>query len=116
MYVRGSHCRELVEARIAGLADATALLGGEGYGADALVESVFPHRETWIAPAGTALLADTFGFHKGIPPQTKHRLMFWARYGLHAAGPDAKRMPRASLLSRVSDDEMTRYISHGVFR
>lgn len=33
--------------------------------------------------AGSAVMEDTFGLHRGIPPKTP-RLLFWARYGLHA--------------------------------
>jgi hypothetical protein len=52
------------------------------------VDSIFPSAlraltsEVW-GPAGSAVMEDTFGLHRGIPPKTP-RLLFWARYGLHA--------------------------------
>ena len=36
----------------------------------------------WKGPAGSAVIADTYGLHMGIPPQQGERLMLWVRYGI----------------------------------
>lgn len=48
---------------------------------DAFAEHV--GRERWVdftGPAGTVILADTRGFHKGVPATKRHRDIFWATY------------------------------------
>jgi hypothetical protein len=44
----------------------------------------YPHSamRTFTGPAGSALLADTYGIHKGAAPQTRPRLAFLAQYSL----------------------------------
>ena len=36
----------------------------------------------WKGPPGSAILADTYGLHMGIPLIEGERLMVWVRYGL----------------------------------
>jgi hypothetical protein len=38
------------------------------------------------APAGSIIIADTWGFHRGEPPRAHHRFASWWRYGLGLAG------------------------------
>jgi hypothetical protein len=101
VFVRRTHKQPLVRAHlegpgVAGLRrfspeDQARLLGGvlfeaDGYGSDPIIETLFGDLiDTVVGPAGTAILADTSAFHKGVPPQGRHRLMCWARYGLYAS-------------------------------
>ena len=39
--------------------------------------------EEFTGPAGTAVIADTFGLHHGTMPKTRDRLVCWIRYGLY---------------------------------
>ena len=53
-------------------------------GIDGALNALFkPYMETICGKAGTAMLGDTYGFHKGIPPTESPRLMFWGSYGLY---------------------------------
>jgi hypothetical protein len=53
-------------------------------GIDDILNPLFgPYMETIVGNAGTALLADTYGFHKGTPPIQNSRLMFWGSFGLY---------------------------------
>jgi SAM-dependent methyltransferase len=53
-------------------------------GYDDILNTIFsPFMNTISGNAGTALLADTHGFHKGTPPTQTPRLMFWGGFGLY---------------------------------
>ena len=39
--------------------------------------------ETMVGKAGTGILADLSGLHRGLPPTEGDRLMVWFRYGLY---------------------------------
>ena len=39
--------------------------------------------EEFTGPAGTAVIADTFGLHHGTMPKERDRLVCWIRYGLY---------------------------------
>jgi hypothetical protein len=73
-----------------------------------------PHRETVGGPAGTCVLENTYGLHKGEPPQTK-RLLAWIRYGLYrnAANLSDKitPVPRHLVAGRIPDTPRHRYIN-----
>jgi hypothetical protein len=132
VYVRRTHRPELIESRLAELdeaelsvldqderqlLDANTLATMEGYGTDRIIEAVFGEQSDVVAgPAGTAILADTFGFHKGILPQVGSRLMFWARYGTYANfSPPTQRVNRSLVGDRLPADERTRYITRALF-
>jgi hypothetical protein len=132
VYVRRTHRRDLIEHRLAmaGAADLSALdpqdrrllnvdmlAAMEGYGADRVIETVFGAQADVVeGPAGTAILADTYGFHKGIPPRTERRLMFWARYGTYPNfTPPTQRVSRLLVGDRLPADERTRYINRALF-
>jgi hypothetical protein len=122
-YVRCSHdahvlARLLVQG---GLPEAQlphvieALFAGTGYQnsetAEALLGGLI---HTWIAPAGSAILADTYGLHMGKPPHEGERLMFWARYGLGANDgmvADADVGGGVDLSARIGRDPRTRYVN-----
>ena len=83
-----------------------------GYGRDPLYEALFRGQiDTITGPAGTALIADTSGLHKGIPLTSGRRLMFWARYGLYRNNWAASPVPAALTAGRLSADPATRYIN-----
>lgn len=46
---------------------------------------------THSAQAGTGIIENTFGLHRGLIPQKKPRLMAWARYSLFPVVPNLKK-------------------------
>ena len=65
--------------------------------------------ETVTGPRGTLMLVDTGGLHKAIPPKTKPRLLFWARYGVSNppasyAWDSLSPLPRAEIGDRYPSD------------
>jgi hypothetical protein len=66
-------------------------------------------------PRGTALLADTYGLHKGIAPTTGRRMVFWARYGLYAnlayGTMKMAPLPWSMIGHRLPDDARSRYVN-----
>jgi len=130
VYVRGTHRRAPIERHLAerpdavraldaedrALLDAGALYGAEGYGSDRLIEGLFADRvEITTGPAGTAFLADTYGYHKGTPPRSKRRLMFWARYATRPIYPAAYRVSWSLAPSRLAAEARARYVNRGIF-
>ena len=60
------------------------LLSGERYLAeDKIQELLGPDTLTVKGQQGTAILTTPAGFHRGLAPSDKPRLMIWARYGMH---------------------------------
>jgi hypothetical protein len=122
-YVRHSHSKAvLTDVLIKSgwqKADVEALVNpmfvGIGYDQSAKADAVLGHLATvWKGPAGSAILADTYGLHMGIPLVEGERLMLWVRYGLGpncssfdgGAGTDADQ-----LRSRIPQTERARYIN-----
>lgn len=95
-----------------------ALVRGEGYGLDPAINRLFGHRTDMIAAsAGSGLIADTYGFHMGLPPERGPRLIFWARYGLHANfGPPSPPVEWRRVARRISWDERAAYINRALIR
>jgi hypothetical protein len=90
-YVKYSHDKTKLAAKLSALGwsegdirtAADPLFRGEGYEVSALAEAlVGPLATVWTGPAGSAVLADTYGLHMGIPLTEGARLMVWVRYGL----------------------------------
>jgi len=132
-YIEGTHDRDAVERRIGrslwplfyrlrgrrwihGAEDFRRLNSGSGYGHDVVYRRLFgKHIRRFEGRAGTAIVTDTFGLHRGAPPRTRTRLCTWLRYGLYAN--EAYRIDRtepapASLVrDRIRDDAATRYIT-----
>jgi len=93
VYVKGSHqSAELTSARAQADADIV-----ETFGANAVTRLT--------APAGSWFLEDVYGFHKGLLPKSKPRLMVAIEYNLYPS-PLA---PKAPLLPR--DDRFDPYIN-----
>jgi hypothetical protein len=91
------------------------LFRGVGYDQSAKADALLGHLATvWKGPPGSAILADTYGLHMGIPLIEGERLMVWVRYGL---GPNCSSFgggdgSRADLLrSRIPRTERARYIN-----
>ena len=84
VYVRGSSRQAVLETGKAQTDDAII----EAFGEDAVTRIT--------APAGTWFLEDVYGFHKGIPPKTKPRLLLGIEYNLYPSplSPKAPLLPR----------------------
>jgi hypothetical protein len=92
-----------------------------GYGLDDVYERLLgTNIETIIGDAGCAFMADTSGLHRGLPPRTGDRLIFWARYGLlpnWSMDEDwFEPVPRSELACPLPDDALTRYINRALIR
>lgn len=93
VYVKGSHRSSLIESgRAQADADIVAAFGAE---------AVTPI----MAPAGSWFLEDVYGFHKGLLPKTRPRLLVAVEYNLYPS-PLA---PKAPILPR--DDKFDPYIN-----
>jgi len=133
VYVRRTHRIELFEQEMA-KAEAGALddidprvreavsagefRRGQAYGLDPAILKLFGHLTDMIpGPAGSGLIADTYGLHMGIPPESGPRLIFWARYGLHVNdGPQAPPVEERLIASRIPWDDRARYINRALYR
>jgi hypothetical protein len=131
VYIRRTHRRDLIEKRLSDVRelapaltddewrrmDAQVLSATEGYGSDRFLQTVFgEHSDVIVGQAGSAILADTYGFHKGVPPKAKPRLMFWARYGTYANfSPPTQRIPWSIAAGRLPSDARTRYVNRALF-
>ncbi|MEO0650195.1 MAG: phytanoyl-CoA dioxygenase family protein [Planctomycetota bacterium] len=82
-YVRGSH-RNLIDA-----------VARDGRHTDESIHAAYgPEAELQICgPAGTVLLADTLGFHKGLPPTAGPRLMLQLEFTTSLFGAPLNRVP-----------------------
>jgi hypothetical protein len=92
-----------------------AMFSGTGYQHSEQSEAQLgEYIHTWVGPAGTAILADTYGLHMGKPLQQGERLMFWARYGLgsnDAAFSDDDVKGGIDIAHRVGRQPRARYIN-----
>ncbi len=115
VYVRRTHRANLLSREIPGVQD--AMLCGEGYGLDDAINRSLGHLiETVLGSAGDGLIADTHGFHMGLPPE-RERLIFWARYGLHASvGPSSAPVERETVARRIPWSERAAYINRTLVR
>ena len=64
---------------------------------------------------GTAFLAAPAGFHRGLPPADKPRLMFWARYGMFrnfvSVADGIAPVALEDFGRRLSDDAVSHYVN-----
>jgi len=124
VFIRRSHRVDLTEAILRREAPRLAAELGQaptldelygrsaGYGRDALYEALFRgHVDTITGPAGTALIADTGGLHKGVPLTEGRRLMFWARYGLFRNNWATSPVSAALAAGRLPSDPVATYIN-----
>lgn len=95
---------------------AAALFAGNGYEHSDLSEQLcgqFVMR--WTGPAGSAILADTYGLHMGLPLIEGERLMFWVRYGLGVVPDieldDSAADTAAMARPRIPGTERARYVN-----
>lgn len=98
-YVKFSHDRDVLMRTLTSLGwpEATVhttippLFLGHGYDTSQTADALLGQLAfVWTGPPGSALLADTYGLHMGIPPARGDRLMGWIRYGL---GPNIATQP-----------------------
>jgi len=133
VYVRRTHRHALLEQEMARakasalerldapIRDAVirgALTRGQGYKLDSAVLGLLGHLvEIVTGPAGSGLIADTYGFHMGIPPVNRARLIFWSRYGMHVnEGPGSAPVDASLIASRIHWDERAAYINRALIR
>lgn len=114
----GTAAHDRLDPQIRDAVTAGALRQGEGYGLDPAVLGLLGHlAERVEGPAGSGLMADTYGFHMGLPPQRGQRLIFWARYGLHANdGPPSPPVDERLFAGRIPWDDRARYINRALVR
>lgn len=77
---------------------------------------LFPKEVVCITgPAGTAIVVDTFGLHRGSLPRTQARLCTWIRYGLYANwGYDSIKtvpVPASLVRGRIPTDDIAKFIT-----
>jgi hypothetical protein len=90
---------------------------------DAIVPPALQQAATRVfGPAGTGVMEDTFGLHRGLLPKVP-RLLFWARYGLHANktymsdGQALGGVDPAALKGRIDlDDDYHAYVNRLLLR
>jgi hypothetical protein len=70
---------------------------------------------TVTGDGGTSLLVTPAGFHRGIPPIEKPRLMFWARYGMYqniaSVHDKIKPVSLPNFENRIENTDINRYIN-----
>lgn len=127
VFIRRTHRYDLVEARLREMAPSLEVRVGDavtpenlyranGSAPDWPFEEIFPDlTDTITGPAGFAFMADTGGFHRGIPLTRGRRLMFWARYGLYRNWTNyndrLQPVDRVLVGDRLPADERTAYIN-----
>jgi hypothetical protein len=131
VFVRRSHSLEQTEQRLAlhpDFASATTLAapapvhgmlgfyGNPGSEVDTLARKYLAEWTISIrGRRGTGFLVDTGGLHRGTPPRTGQRIMFWARYGLYSnlcyATMRTAPAPWAIAEGRISGDARSRYVN-----
>lgn len=110
----GSEALDGLEPRIREAVVSGKLLRGQGYGIDPAILGPLRHLVDVIpGPAGSGLLADTYGFHMGIPPAKAPRLIFWARYGLHV-NETLPPVDESLVASRIPWTEQAQYINRAL--
>jgi|GEM_PF-2052856 len=87
-----------------------------GYSISIDLNSLFRDRViTFVGPAGTAFLADTFALHRGTPPMAKDRLVCWIRYGVSENtiyhNDRTHPIPAELICNRIQLDDRTNYIT-----
>jgi len=119
-YARATHRAELVERRLkakapdSAAAHLDALFAKLAVVDDTAFEALAPQVETVSGPAGTVVLEDTFGLHKGEVPEAP-RLLAWVRYGLYKnianLTDKITPVPRRLVAGRIPDTPRHRYIN-----
>jgi hypothetical protein len=91
------------------------LFVGNGYAQSAQADALLGNLAmVWKGASGSAILADTYGLHMGIPPADGERLMAWVRYGL---GPNCGSFDGGAgtyadiVRPRIAPTERARYIN-----
>ena len=87
-----------------------------GYGFSEFYLRLFPAEVSCVTGrAGTVVVADTFGLHRGSLPKQRARLCTWIRYGLYANDAynidKTRPIPASTLRGRVPDNETTKFIT-----
>ena len=71
---------------------------------DAEVAAVYPpeHHQVFVGPPGMAILENTYGLHKGLPPRAGRRLIFQVTYSLFPLmyAPDEPEVGASELVGR----------------
>ncbi len=92
-----------------------------GYSFDKLYDHFFRnHMVNLHGPAGTVLITDNYGIHKGMPPRNHDRLILWVSYALsvtHTVSASVKLQKRAAyseIKDRIENNKINRYVLRNV--
>lgn len=123
-YIRGSHRADIIRDYLVAAGPEgrdvdkilDALFAGAGYQyRDMFAEYLDDRIETFVGPAGSAFITDTYGLHQGVPPTERPRLVCWIRYGLfenHTSREDKiTPVPRTFVAGRIPADAKSAYIN-----
>ncbi len=83
-YIKYTHDKKILQSELEDDdVDAFFDLAHDGYGKDDLYnQKLSKFQEAILGPAGTCVLTDPTGLHRGIPPSRNKRLMAWGRYAV----------------------------------
>ena len=120
-FIRGTHRAEIIERQLRQADPSADIIGAMqrlfakvAVIDDATLAAFRPQIETVGGPAGTAVLEDTYGLHKGDPPKA-NRLLAWIRYGLYRNWANftdkVTPVPRQLVAGRIPDTPRHRYIN-----
>jgi hypothetical protein len=119
-YLKHSHDKGALSRVLVGLgwppnlveAHMPALFRGEAYRLHPTTDAMLtPLATVWRGPAGSAILADTYGFHMGIPVERGERLMAWVRYGIGHSSSCFSGGHGALIRPRLAQTARARYIN-----
>jgi len=119
-FIRHSHDKDVLTRMLAGLGWSQDVLEthvppmfhGQAYQPTPATEELLaPLATVWQGPAGSAILADTYGFHMGVPVIEGERLMLWIRYGIGHSTACFSPGYGAILRPRIPQTPRARYVN-----
>jgi hypothetical protein len=92
-----------------------------GFGWGELFEHLFKgHARQLFGPAGTVICADGYGLHRGIPPKSRDRLLFWLAFTLTRVSSEAagtmhlKRSAYSDVEKNIENTSLNRYVLRNI--
>ena len=97
------------------------MLPFNGFGWGDLFEHLFKgHTRQLFGPAGTVICADGYGVHRGIPPKSRDRLIFWLSFTLTRVSTEAagavniKRSAYSEVEKNIENTSLNRYVLRNI--
>ena len=97
------------------------MLPFNGYGWGDLFEHLFKgHARQLFGPAGTVICADGYGLHRGVPPKSRDRLIFWLSFTLTRVSTEAagtmnlKRSAYSEVEKNIENTSLNRYVLRNI--